>query len=291
MENRSAGEQEREQSDGLHAPNLDASQRQEVEERASPSAGIVHEAIRKEGEDELRRPSEALAWSGLAAGLSMGFSLMTQGLLRASLPDAPWAIMLSRLGYTIGFLVVVLGRQQLFTENTLTPIIPLLARRDGETLGRVARLWIIVLLANIAGTFVFAWVIGATGLFEPRVKDLFAAISSESLAPAFGVMLLRAIFAGWLIALMVWLLPFAEAARFWVIIAITFVVGLGGFSHIVVGSVEAFYVVLTGLMPPLDYITRFFVPALLGNIIGGVSLVAVLGHAQVVAGGSSAQDD
>src|SRR5690349_8167211 len=90
----------------------------DAEERSSPRVHVVHEAIRIEGEEELKRTSSALAWSGLAAGLSMGFSLVTEGLLRSHLPDTPWRPLVSKLGYSAGFLFVVLGRQQLFTENT-----------------------------------------------------------------------------------------------------------------------------------------------------------------------------
>src|SRR3954470_13238973 len=98
------------------------SQEQEAQERSSPSGKVVYKAILKEGEDELERPSSALFWSGLAAGLSMGFSFLTEALLHAHLPHANWSPMVSKFGYAMGFLIVILGRQQLFTENTLTPI-------------------------------------------------------------------------------------------------------------------------------------------------------------------------
>jgi formate-nitrite transporter family protein len=115
-------------------PDLDEREKKIAEDRAFAGANVIHEAIRKQGEEELRRTSSGLAWSGLAAGLSMGFSMVTQGLLSAHLPDVPWKPLVSKFGYSIGFLIVVLGRQQLFTENTLTPIIPLLQRRDAATL-------------------------------------------------------------------------------------------------------------------------------------------------------------
>src|SRR5437868_6135333 len=118
---------------------------QEIEDRAAPSGKIVYKAILKEGEEELERSSSALFWSGLAAGLSMGFSLVTEGLLTAYLPDARWRPLVAKFGYSIGFLIVILGRQQLFTENTLTPILPLLKRKDGGTILNVLRLWAVVL--------------------------------------------------------------------------------------------------------------------------------------------------
>ena len=135
-------------------------ERDEAESRSSPSGKIVYKAILTEGEEELDRPSSALFWSGLAAGLSMGFSLVSEGLLRAYLPDAPWRLLVAKLGYCIGFLIVVLGRQQLFTENTLTVMLPLLRRKDPRTLANVGRLWAVVLAANLIGAFLIVGVRG-----------------------------------------------------------------------------------------------------------------------------------
>src|SRR3954468_21000345 len=99
--------------------DLSEAEQKEAEERSSVTVHVVHEAVRREGEEELKRTSTALAWSGLAAGLSMGFSLIAEGLLRSKLPDVPWRPLLTKLGYSAGFVLVILGRQQLFTENTL----------------------------------------------------------------------------------------------------------------------------------------------------------------------------
>jgi formate/nitrite transporter FocA (FNT family) len=262
----------------------------EVEERASIGVKIVYDAIRLEGEEELRRSSSALAWSGLAAGLSMGFSLVMDGLLRHALPPAPWRPLISKFGYTTGFVIVVLARQQLFTENTLTVILPFLNRKDWLTARNVLRLWSIVLIANLIGALVFAWVVGNTPIFDPARQESFAEVGLEAAAGSFGVKLLTGIFGGWLIALMVWLLPAAEAARLWVIILITYMVGLGDFSHVIAGSVEVLYLVTTGALGWGFFLGEFLLPALIGNIIGGVSLVALLSHAQVVAGRDHRRD-
>jgi formate/nitrite transporter FocA (FNT family) len=96
--------------------------------------------------------------------------------------------------------------------------------------------------------------------------------------------LVRAIFAGWLIALMVWLLPAAESARLSIIIILTYLVGVGGFDHVIAGSTTMFFLIVTKSVSWSTYITQFFLPTLLGNVIGGMSLVAALGHAQVVGG-------
>ncbi len=267
-------------------PDLSAPERRQVERRTTISAIVVHEAVREEGERELRRPPTALAWSGLAAGLSMGFSLVAQGLIRAYIPAAPWRPLIDSFGYSVGFLIVVLGRQQLFTENTLTAILPLLAHPNIKTLLRVLRLWAIVFVANIVGAIAFAMLVAHTSLFEPMVKQAFSEIGQHAIRAGFGITLLQGIFAGWLIALMVWLLPAAETARVHVIIIITYVVGLGGFAHIIAGSVDVLYLVSAGTLSWGRYLGSFMAPTLIGNIIGGVSLVAALNYAQVAAEGA-----
>jgi formate/nitrite transporter FocA (FNT family) len=109
-------------------------------------------------------------------------------------------------------------------------------------------------------------------------------IGAAHLGAGLGTVLMRAIFAGWLIALMVWLLPGAESARVSIIIIVTYLVGISGFNHIIAGSTTMFFLVVTRSISWGTYVTQFFLPTLLGNVIGGLSLVAALGHAQVVGG-------
>lgn len=261
-----------------------AQQDREAEARSAPTGKVIYKAILKEGEHELSRPSAALFWSGIAAGLSMGASLITEGLLRSHLPDAPWRAVIAKFGYSVGFLCVILGRQQLFTENTLTPVLPFLVRRDWATLRNVLRLWTAVLVANLLGGLAVAFVLVKSDLLDAPVRAALLDIGRESAGHPFGVILLRGIFAGWLMALMVWLLPFAEAARVWVIVLLTYVIALGHFSHIVAGSIEVFTLAAVGEVSWADVFRGYVAPALLGNVLGGVTLVAALNHAQVVAG-------
>jgi formate/nitrite transporter FocA (FNT family) len=263
-----------------------AEEREEVQaqERRSPSGRIVHAAILAEGEEELGRPGSALFWSGLAAGLSMGFSLIAQGLLQAHLPAAQWRSLVVRLGYSLGFLCVVLGRQQLYTENTLTAVLPVLHRRSMPALRNMLRLWGIVLVANLLGALLIGWAVTISGTFEPRVQAAFIELGHEAMQHGFWIALWRGIFAGWLIALMVWLLPFAETGRVAVIVIITYIVGLGGFTHIVAGAVEVFSLAASHEKSWLTVLGSYALPTLIGNTIGGVTLVAALNHAQVCAG-------
>jgi formate/nitrite transporter FocA (FNT family) len=190
-----------------------------------------------------------------------------------------------KLGYSVGFVVVILARQQLFTENTVTVMLPLLEERTLRHAAQVGRVWAVVLLGNILGALAFAWLIGRGDAFDADLRSVFAELGREAMAPDFGAKLLRGVFGGWLIALTVWLLPAAANARVFVILLVTYLVGLGGFTHAVAGSVETLYLVTQGSLGWSEYVGGFLLPAFLGNAIGGVSLVAALNHAQVVSGG------
>jgi formate/nitrite transporter FocA (FNT family) len=266
------------------APELSEREKEEAQDRTSVSATVVHETVRYDGEEELHRPISALAWSGLAAGMSMGFSLVAMALFRAYLPDRPWRPLLSRLGYPMGFLIVIIARQQLFTENTLTAIIPLLAKRDLKTFARVIRLWTVVLVANLAGAHLFAWVVGTTPMFLPEVRSAMLALGKEAAAVTFGEAVLRGIFAGWLIAMVVWMLAAVDTGRIAIIVFMTYIVGLASLTHIIAGSVEVLFLVMVGVKSWGAAALGYMLPTLIGNIIGGVSLTAAINHAQAVAG-------
>ena len=176
---------------------------------------------------------------------------------------------------------MVLGRQQLFTENTLTGMIPVLTRRDRTSLLALVRLWTVVLVANLVGAALFAGLAAAAPVFEPNLHQDFLEIGEEAASGSFAALFVKAVLAGWLIGLMVWLLPAAGSARLFVILLITYIVALGGFAHIIAGSVEVLYLVLSGEKGLGSFLLSYVIPVLAGNIVGGSALVAVLNHAQV----------
>jgi formate/nitrite transporter FocA (FNT family) len=266
-----------------NSASLREEEKEHAAERATPGAQVVHEAIRLEGQEELERPTSALAWSAVAAGLSIGFSLVAEAILKSSLPDAAWRPLVTKLGYPVGFLFVVLGRQQLFTENTLTPILPLLDRPSWGTLANVGRLWGAVLAGNVVGAYAFAWLVTRAPAMGPDVQAAFREIAHAVVAPSFGAIFVRAVFGGWLIALMVWVLPGADNARFLVIVVVTWLVGVGEFSHSIASAPAVFVLVVDGELSLLGHAVRWLLPSILGNTIGGVALVAALNHAQVAA--------
>ena len=286
---RSNDEPQEDRDDGArqrkeNPPHLDRREKRRADEEEELNVSVTYEVIRRGGRDELRRSSQALFWSGLAAGLSMGFSFLVEAYLRAHLPDAEWTPLVSKFGYSVGFLAVILGAQQLFTENTLTAVIPLLARRTRDALLNTARLWVIVLAANLLGAFAFALALSQGGLFDPEAVAALDAISSTALSHGAGRNFVLAVFAGWLIALMVWMLPAAQQLSVVVIVVMTYIVGILEAPHIVAGGVEVFYAGLEGHATWPTIVFAYLLPTFLGNSVGGVALVSGLAHAQVVAG-------
>ncbi|ASW03605.1 formate/nitrite transporter family protein [Paraburkholderia aromaticivorans] len=268
---------------GSNSPHLDDGEQRQAAEHSSPRALVIHEVVREEGEAAMDRTAGALIMSALAAGLSMGFSFLTQAVIESSLPDTVERSLIASFGYTVGFVIVILGKQQLFTESTLSAVLPVLTRRDFKTVVKTARLWGLVLFANVIGTVVFAAMLQIPGVFSNDVIKALGALATQPFSGSFAVTAVRAVFAGWLIALMVWLLPGARSARLVTILLITYVVAISRLSHIIAGSVEASYAVMTGAASVEDYLWRFFVPTLLGNMIGGISLVAIINHGSIAA--------
>jgi formate/nitrite transporter FocA (FNT family) len=266
---------------GADSPHLERRERRQAATNAPLTARVIHEIVREDGENEIERDAASLIWSGLAAGLSIGFSFYVQALLQSSLPDAPWSHLISSFGYTIGFVIVVLGRQQLFTESTLTAVLPVLTRRKADSAWKCLRLWALVLAANILGAWLFAAALAYGRPFQADVAPTLEKLAAEAATGAFGWTVLRAVFSGWLIALMVWLLPSAGSARLFVILLITYVVALARLPHVIAGSAEVAYGVLTHKLAAVDYALRFFAPTLIGNTVGGVLFVALLNHAPV----------
>jgi formate/nitrite transporter FocA (FNT family) len=254
----------------------------EVEERSSPRTPVIYEIVRQMGEEEMARPAFSLWWSGLAAGLSISFSLLAQALLQSHLPDTDWRPLVACLGYSVGFLMAVLARQQLFTENTITVVLPVIAEFTPANLGRAGRMWGIVLIANLAGTLFAALFCTFTPVIAPELRQVMLDISRETMSFGWWEMLFRGISAGFLIAAMVWLIPSADGAQFHVITLMSYLIALGSSVHIVAGSMEAFLLVANGGIGIGSMLGGFFVPALIGNVIGGTALFALLAYAQVM---------
>jgi len=262
-------------------PNLSAQEEHEVEKSQPPRAAVLHEIIRTQGDQELERSIAALWWSALAAGLTMGLSLMGMGLLNSRLPDGEGFKVIASFGYCAGFLAVILARQQLFTENTLTAVLPVMTKPTLANFGRLLRLWTVVLIGNLCGTLLVAYVMLELPIFDSKTDVAFLDIGRKVMENHASQMFAKGIVSGWMIATMVWMIPSMESAKMWIIILITYLMALGDFTHIVVGSLEVSYLVFAGELPWKDFWLVFAGPTLAGNIIGGSFIFALISHAQI----------
>ncbi|WP_395858599.1 formate/nitrite transporter family protein [Affinibrenneria salicis] len=255
----------------------------EINEDSLPSpAAALHEQIRQEGEKELERDGMALLLSAIAAGISMGASLMAKGIFHVHLNGIPGGFLLENIGYTFGFVIVIMARQQLFTENTLTAVLPVMHKPTPGNARLLFRLWGLVLLGNLLGTALVALAFAQLPVFNEATRAAFTSLSAEVMHNPPGEMFANAIISGWIIATMVWMLPAADgAAKLWVIIIMTGLVGLGDLTHIVVGSAEILYLVFNGTIGWQEFIWPFALPTLAGNIIGGTFIFGLISHVQI----------
>ena len=252
-----------------------------VKEASHLSAKLVYQVVRREGDEELRRPNTSLFWSGIAAGVCISFSVIGEGLFKTYLPDTQWLPLMESLGYTFGFLIVIVGRMQLFTENTLTTVLPLFARPSLYNLWCVARLWGIVLGANVIGCFIAAAFIAWMPTFEPEMLASITEISKHATEHGAWLGFAKAIPAGLLIAALVWMLAAGEQDNFFIIILMTWLIAAGGFTHIIAGSVEMAFLLLTGELGLIPAIFGFFIPVFLGNVFGGTVVFGMITWGQV----------
>ena len=212
----------------------------------------------------------------------IGFSFLASSFV-AHYASEPYKHPLAALAYPVGFLFVIMGRSELFTENTLEPVIPLLHNRDRRTLRQLLRMWGILVVGNLIGALIFAWILGRTTMIESSMHPTLQDLAAKATTGGFGEIFYTAIFGGWLIALLAWLLAstadsIAQLLLIWITTAPIFAFH---FRHSIAGSVEAFYRAVTGTAPWGEMLGAFVTPALLGNALGGVLLVALFNYAQV----------
>jgi formate/nitrite transporter FocA (FNT family) len=253
----------------------------EIGERSPPKAKVVHAAVAQQGEDELDRPFGSLFWSGVAAGFGIMASLWAQAALHRHLPPEMWREAVAALGYSLGFLIVILGRMQLFTEHTMVAILPLARDPSRRNFRRVAKLWAAVLLGNLIGTAMVSALSVFGHVQSQELSGAMLQVSSTLLTKSPGEILLQGIPAGFLIASVAWIRSAADDSSFWIVLALTYPIALCGFTHVIAGSAEGFLLLWSGAAGPGWLVAGFLIPALAGNIIGGTGLFALLAHAQV----------
>ncbi|MDC5280089.1 formate/nitrite transporter family protein [Acinetobacter baumannii] len=252
-----------------------------VEEHEKLSPRLVYEIIRRDGAEELDRPTAALIFSGIAAGLVISFSFVFKAIIASYIPtDAIWTDLITNFGYTIGFLIAILGHMQLFTENTITTVVPLFKPFTLDKLRAVGRLWGIVILCNIIGTALASLFFLTTDLFTPNIDKALDELAHHVASFSAIQNLLKGVMSGLLIAALVWMLP-SVSNKFLVIFFMTYLIGLGDFTHVVVGSTEMSYLVWQGEASLGEYLFNFLIPTTIGNIIGGTGVFTLLIYGQV----------
>ncbi|AUT39020.1 formate/nitrite transporter family protein [Acinetobacter baumannii] len=252
-----------------------------VEEHEKLSPRLVYEIIRRDGAEELDRPTAALIFSGIAAGLVISFSFVFKAIIASYIPtDAIWTDLITNFGYTIGFLIAILGHMQLFTENTITTVVPLFKPFTLDKLRAVGRLWGIVILCNIIGTALASLFFLTTDLFTPNIDKALDELAHHVASFSATQNLLKGVMSGLLIAALVWMLP-SVSNKFLVIFFMTYLIGLGDFTHVVVGSTEMSYLVWQGEASLGEYLFNFLIPTTIGNIIGGTGVFTLLIYGQV----------
>ncbi|WP_333663743.1 formate/nitrite transporter family protein [Acinetobacter sp.] len=252
-----------------------------VEEHEKLSPRLVYEIIRRDGAEELDRPTVALIFSGITAGLVMSFSFVFKAIIASYIPiDAAWTDLITNVGYTIGFLIAILGHMQLFTENTITTVVPLFKPFSLDKLRAVGRLWGIVILCNVIGTGLASLFFLTTDLFNPDIDEALDELAHHVASFSATQNVLKGIMSGLLIAALVWMLP-SVSNKFLLIFFMTYLIGLGDFTHVVVGSTEMSYLVWQGDASIGQYLFTFLIPTTIGNIIGGTGVFTLLIYGQV----------
>lgn len=247
------------------------------------SAGEIYETVTEEGRANLSRASLGLAFSGLGAGLNISFG----ALAMFSVANLTGGVGITAIAvYPLGFLMVVLGRSQLFTETTVAPVAVVLAdgRRRPRCLLNTLRLWVVVLASNLMGALISAAAISYTRVLDERAFRFLLEEVAHKMEPNFIGTTLYAVYGGWVVALMAWLVAASRdtIGKAFVIWATAIVIPAGSLPHSIAGSAEVLIGVLAGQVLWVDYLIGFLIPAALGNIIGGVFFVSLLNYAQIV---------
>jgi formate/nitrite transporter FocA (FNT family) len=253
---------------------------EQLAKKSRLASQTIYEIIAREGNEELSRPLSSLGWSGFAAGICICFSVFTQAYLARHLPDTSGFEIIEKMGYVAGFMIVIMARLQLFTENTITVILPLLDKISHRNIMRTLKLWGVVFATNMLGTLAVAFVITKMNLADPAFMESLLAISMHAVDQNTYDIFVSGIPAGFLIAVMVWMMPSAKGSEPIIIFIMIFLISLGGYSHVVAGSFEAFLVWING-MTSLQGSLTYILAAGAGNIIGGTGIFTLLAYAQV----------
>lgn len=237
---------------------------------------------------EMRRERSGLLLSGFSAGLDIGFGPLMMAVVltlsAGSYGDLGTELLLAVV-YSIGFIFVILGRSELFTEHTTLAVVPVL---DGQASPRqLARLWGLVYVGNIAGGLLFTQLVvllmPGLGVVSPAA---FETIALKLVTHDLTWLFVGGVFAGWLMGLLAWLVTAAQetTSRLILIVAVTATIGLLHLPHSIAGNVEVLFGLLLSPAVTLSDYLAFLGLSTLGNAFGGAVFVALLKYGHVVRG-------
>ncbi|WP_247004659.1 formate/nitrite transporter family protein [Halosolutus gelatinilyticus] len=240
------------------------------------SADEIFQRVTATAYEDVERSKQLLFFSGLAAGLSVGGTFLARAAMTTAYPDDPTGM--GNLLYPIGFVIIVLGNYQLFTENTLTPVTLVLTRF--ASLPQLLRLWMIVLAANVIGAGIVAYLLATTSVFPPATAETAQQFGEHALSISWSALFYKGVFAGGLVATMVWLVHAARdtLSRFFLVYLIMFTIPATELFHCVVGACEVLFLAFAGEAGFFTVFFEFFVPVVLGNTVGGVVFVALVNY-------------
>ena len=203
----------------------------------------------------------------------MGLTALGNAIDLAMLGTSTKIQFVAKMFYPLGFIVVILGRAQLFTENTLYPVALVLTEK--RHFWSTMRLWFTVLPANVLGALAFAALATLTSAVSPHIIRSLAQLGIDAIHRDSSAIFWSGVMGGWIIATAAWLVSGSHSITGSVMIIwmLTFVVGLGNFAHCIAGSGEVFAAILSHQAPWRSFPAWFF-PALAGNILGGSVLFA-----------------
>ncbi len=239
------------------------------------------------GLKEHRRSNIGLFISSLSAGLEVGFSILVIGIIytffKTEVSPGKLYLMMA-LVYPIGYIFVITGRSELFTEHTVLATIPVLNGK--ASFKSLLNLWVIIYAGNLLGGYLFGTIVLQFNAGTHLISlDFFHFVSQKMIAYSSSNILVSSIMAGWLMGTLSWLLSSAQdtLSRVAMIFFVTFIISIAGLHHCIVGSIEIFmaYFANANNISGLEFF-KFQALSTVGNIIGGVVLVALVkyGHSK-----------
>ncbi len=245
----------------------------------SKTAGEIFETVVEDGQKELERANVGLAFSGFAAGLNISFSVVALAVVGSLTGGVGF---LAYAFYPLGFLLVILGRAQLYTENTVTPVVVVLSRK--EQLPNMLRLWVVIFVFNVLGATVFAAALIYGEVLSPEAVALVLGEVSTKMDYGFATSTIKGIFGGWLVAMIAWMVAASRdtISQVFFIYLLVLIIPAAGLTHCIAGSTEVLMGVFVGEYTYAEYLGGFLLPATIGNTLGGVFLVTLLNYGQVI---------